>query len=174
MENDIGPVDPIYTPSSTLADKLKDKKVIIGVILFLLLIILAVIYAQMNKSRQEAEINTVVQNTNAPQNQYDPSIPTPTYSPEVIEAIQDQQQAQDEYNNWQANTRAEFPWRKHLPLHTEKHYVYFDLEKQSFVGYIYPTASENPEVMKGEILTELKSFNVPLDDFPFEWIVTPE
>lgn len=107
-----------------------------------------------------------------------PELPTaiPTDTVRMQEAIEEAKKAAEEYDSGQSDLRKEYPWLRTLPLATSKYYVYFDLEKQVFVGKLYPSASsDNVEQMKAVIQKRLElEKGIPIEKFKFEWIVTPQ
>ena len=98
--------------------------------------------------------------------------PSPTPSVELQKAIAQQMQVDEEYSNWEQNVKDNYPWRKKMPLTSEKYYVYFDLNKKVFIGRLYPTAGDNLDQMKTDILRQLKeNKGVPIETFQFEWTI---
>ena len=98
--------------------------------------------------------------------------PSPTPSVELQKAIAEQMQVDEEYSNWEQNVKDNYPWRKKLPLTAEKYSVYFDLNKKVFIGRLYPTAGDNLDQMKTDILRQLKeNKGVPIETFQFEWTI---
>ena len=55
---------------------------------------------------------------------------SPSQSAEVQKAIEEQLKVDQDYASWQKEISDIYPWRKKLPLTSEKYYVYFDLEKK--------------------------------------------
>jgi hypothetical protein len=103
--------------------------------------------------------------------------PTPTLSAQLQKAIQvevkKQQAVEQEYSTWQNEVRNDFPWRVKLPLHSDQYYVYFDINKKEFIGYLYPKSSDNVEQMKAVIVKILKEQKgIPVDSYPFGWTVS--
>jgi hypothetical protein len=101
--------------------------------------------------------------------------PTPTNSPELEKAIDEAKQSAQTYNETQAELVTDYPWLRTLPLANEKYFVYFDLDKEVFIGRLYPKPGENVEQMKSLIQQQLKvSKGIPVADFEFEWVVNPK
>lgn len=96
----------------------------------------------------------------------------PANSPEMQKAIEEAKQSAQEYDNWQANLRTDYPWLRKLPLATPKYFVYFDLDKGLFIGRLYPKRGDNVEQMKVDIQRQLKDVKqIPVENYTFEWIV---
>ena len=96
--------------------------------------------------------------------------PTPTTSPEMKKALDEAGESAREYDNRQNNVRTEYPWIRKLPLVNEKYYVYFDLEKQKFVGHLYPASGEDIEQLKASAMNQLRvEKEIPVDNYQFEW-----
>lgn len=107
---------------------------------------------------------------------YSPT-PIPNMSAEenkkLTDAIAAQQKADNEYANWERSVKADYPWRKKLPLVGEGYYVYFDLDKRVFIAMLHPKIGQDSENMKADILTQLKvQKGIPIDNYKFEWNIT--
>lgn len=80
----------------------------------------------------------------------------------------------------QAAIQESFPWFDKLPLQEENYFVYFDAEKVTFFGLLYPkTSSSRPveeqvERLKAGIQQRLTDMDIPWKNYPFNWKVTPE
>ena len=61
-----------------------------------------------------------------------------------------------------------------LPLQSLKFFVYFDLNKQVYIGMLYPKSTDNIEKIKIDIQKKLIDREIPIDSYPFEWLVTPK
>lgn len=170
MDNDFTPTNPVKNFLSN-----KRNVVIIGGVIGV--IVVYVIYMGISRQQANAPWQSITNENQVPTTEeVQPEYVNPTQSPEVIAAVEQQKQADVEYANWQSTVREEYPWKKYLPLHTDKHYVYFDLEKKKFIGFLYPTATDGVEKMKADILAELqgKDEPVPTSSYPFEWTIIPE
>ena len=98
--------------------------------------------------------------------------PSPTPSVELQKAIAEQMQVDEEYSNWEQNVKDNYPWRKKMPLTSEKYYVYFDLNRKVFIGRLYSSAGDNLDQIKAVILRQLKEDKgVPIETFQFEWTI---
>ncbi len=161
-------------PTNPLRDFLSNKRNIMIIGGVVLVIVLYFIYIGISRQLQAPTGQMMSNENNVPgtQVQYEEA-PTPTYSPEVAAAVQEQQEADQEYQNFQQNVRKEYPWKKHLPLQTDKHYLMFDISRRVFIGQLYPTATDGVEQMKKDILEEMKSKDIPTEEYPIEWTVNP-
>ena len=93
-------------------------------------------------------------------------------SPEVQQAIAEQQKVDQEYAAWEQSVKDAYPWRKKMPLTSEKYYVYFDLNSKVFIGRLYLTPEDNDVQIKADILRQLKEDKqIPIENFKFEWQV---
>lgn len=96
-------------------------------------------------------------------------------SPEVQKAIAEQTKVDQDYAGWEKSISDSYPWRKKLPLTSEKYYVYFDLNNKVFIGRLYTTSGDNVEQLKADILKILKvDEEIPIENFKFEWNVFPK
>ena len=95
-------------------------------------------------------------------------------SPDVLQAIEEQKQADQEYDSWQQANSDSYSWIRKLPLTADNYFIYFDLNKKVFIGRLYPKAGENIEQTKADILNTLKTQKeIPVERFRFEWLVNP-
>jgi len=94
--------------------------------------------------------------------------------------IKIQSQSDKEDADYWKNVNTQYPWYDSLPLQAQNYYVYFDLEKYTFVGKLYPQkASSAPvdaqvDVMKSEILQKLTQLGIDVKTAPIEWIIKEE
>ena len=153
----------------------KGKKflVIAGVLVILLLILIA--FSTRPKS-------SVEQSSVQPTQFVEPTIPeTGVFdetnvekSPAVMQAIQEQMQADQEYAQWQQTNETSYPWLRKLPLTSDKYFVYFDLNRKAFVGRLYVKPEDDLEKLKSDILNILKvDEEIPVENFQVEWQVNP-
>lgn len=70
-------------------------------------------------------------------------------------------------------------WFDELPLQTTKYFVYYDTEKHSLIGLLYPDTYSSTSIdkqvvaLKNEILKKLKDLGVNTSQIPISWKVTP-
>lgn len=150
---------------------LKQKKVILIIVLIIVTVLL-IIYSLSKKPQSISNLpqeNSNEFNYILPDNQ-----PQVTPSAELMAAINDQMKVDNEYGNWQDDIRNQFPWRKSLPIYSDKYYVYFEMDKQIFIGLLYPQSSDNIEDLKKEIYEIFKNEDIPLDSYTFKWTVKPK
>ena len=95
-------------------------------------------------------------------------------SPEVLQAIEEQKAADQSYDSWQDGNRELYSWIRKLPLSATNYFVYFDLNREVFIGRLYPAPGEDTERLKSDILNTLKlEKEIPVENFKFEWLVNP-
>ena len=143
------------------------------VIVLIILFTALILFSSKRKSQPLPEPQSLPSQVVEPLSQTESSPgPSPTPSAELQAAIAKQMQVDEEYSNWEQNVKDNYPWRKKLPLTSEKYYVYFDLNKKVFIGRLYPTAGDNLDQMKTDILRQLKeNKGVPIETFQFEWTI---
>ena len=150
---------------------LKQKKVILIIVLIIVTVLL-IIYSLSKKPQSFSDLHQ----ENSNEFNYIPPVDQPPVTPsaELLAAINDQMKVDNEYSNWQTDTRNQFPWRKSLPVYSDKYYVYFEMDKQIFIGLLYPQSSDNVDDLKKEIYEIFKNEDIPLDKFTFKWTVKPK
>lgn len=100
---------------------------------------------------------------------------TPAQSAALQKAIDEAKQASKEYDSWKDKTWEKYPWIKKLPIVGEKYYAYFDLDKEKFIGKLYPKTGDNTEQLKEAVKKELKEGKgIPVENFNFEWQIIPK
>lgn len=159
---------------------LKNKRVLVlagGIVLIVLLIVIFLPAPPKQKEDSGSSVRNVQraspqkQTSATPQTQF---LPTPTISAELQIAIDEAKKSAQEYDDRQANLRINYPWLRKLPLAGEKYFVYFDLNKESFIGRLYPTAGDNVVQMKADIMRQLKEDKgIPMESYNFQWMVSP-
>ena len=59
-------------------------------------------------------------------------------------------------------------------IFTALYFVYFETNSEVFTGLLYPTALDNVDNMKTEIIKKLKDlYSIPVEKYSFEWKVNP-
>lgn len=92
----------------------------------------------------------------------------------------EQSQGDENFANWWNDVTTKYPWFEKLPLQTDNYFAYFDVERKTFVGKLYPKTSGPTSVddqvnsMKGEIMTALTNLGINTAQFPMDWQITPE
>lgn len=66
-----------------------------------------------------------------------------------------------------------YPWIDKLPLQTEAYFVYFDVEKKSFIAKLYTDQTNSEESLREDVIVALESNGVPHGSYPIEWTITP-
>lgn len=99
--------------------------------------------------------------------------PLPETSVQLQLAIDEAKNSANEYDTWQANLKNDYPWLRRLPLAGEKYYVYFDLNREKFIGFLYTSTGDNIAELKAEIIRQLKDDKqIPVENYSFEWTVS--
>ena len=168
-------------PDSVVTNNMKNKWLILiggGLLIFVFIIVILM----PSGSRQEdilppsaPEIQQQYPQTGLDYSSQAPTNPTPTVSVEMQRAIDEAKQSAQQYDNWQANLRIEYPWLRKFPIAAGNYFVYFDLKKQTFIGKLYLKSSDNAEQMKAALIKymiEVKE--IPANSYPFEWFVFPQ
>lgn len=167
---------------TNLQSLLNNKRVLIatgGIILILLLLVMVLSLA--TKKDEPSSIRDV-RDVKQKLGQKQPTvtsqaqlIPSSTISAEMQIAIDEAKQSAQEYDNWQAGLRTDYPWLRKLPLAGKKYFVYYDLNKQVFIGRLYPGAGDDVASIKAEISRQLKEDkNIPVENFMFQWMINPK
>lgn len=93
----------------------------------------------------------------------------------VDESVKEQINVSVEVASWEKKVAGRYPWRRKLPLATDKYFVYFDLTRKIFIGRIYPDNDDLIEQIKAEVIRVLKKEKgVPLEEFTLDWDVYPK
>lgn len=66
-----------------------------------------------------------------------------------------------------------YPWIDKLPLQTETYFVYFDVDKKTFIAKIYTDQTHSEESLREDVIVSLESNGIPHGSYPIEWTVTP-
>lgn len=89
--------------------------------------------------------------------------------------IDEQIKVSEEYASWENRVAGKYPWRKKLPLTSDKYFVYFDFIKKSFVARLYPDNDDLIEQIRADITRKLKKDRgIPLENFTVDWDVYPK
>lgn len=158
-----------------IQDLLKKKWFLISVLLIVMLVMLVVLSLQKNPSQLQ-QLLPSSQTTDQTQTTQFENL---SESEKLEQAIAEQTKADEEYVSWKDDNVGEYPWLNKLPLTSDKYYVYFDLDKKSFVARIYPSPGEDIEQIKSSVVQDLKKMkekspedfaeNFP-ENFTFEWV----
>lgn len=164
-----------------LIEHLKNKWVLAGGVFILLSVLLILITlsspqssipVSVIKETQESQPVTLPQSIPRAK----PSVTIgPTQAALLKIAVEEAKQSAQEYDDWQAQLRADYPWLRKLPLATEKYYVYYDLNSSLFIGRLYPNADNDVEKLKAEIKNRLRNvLEIPVENYLFDWRVNPQ
>lgn len=166
-------MDPIHSPVNTMSlkDRLQGfltKKWLIalsaGVVL---LSFITLVFMPTAPSQELPEPPPEVKKATAT-----PRPPTVTPDPTKVE---EQRNADKTYSDWERKVKVQYPWLGRIPVKTDRYFVYFNLDKKLFIGRLTPQQGDNVEQMKTEIRDVLKRVKgIPIENFQFEWTVTPQ
>jgi len=151
-----------------MATKVNINKRLIFFIVFILIVFSVFIVLSNSKKKEPAIVSKYEPSSQAQLN------PAPTVSAELQIAIDEAKSAARQFDDWQAIVRTDYPWLRKLPLAGEKYFVYFDLEKNSFIGRLYPNPGDNIEALETDIVRQLKEVKeIPVENYKFTWTVFP-
>jgi hypothetical protein len=109
-----------------------------------------------------------------------PTTPETTIKPQTKILLQKQDASEIQQAEEQAAIQKDYPWFNSLPLQESNYFVYFDVNKKSFVGLLYPKTSSSVSVdnqvaqMKTEAQAKLTQKSIPWQNYQFSWKVTPK
>lgn len=84
-----------------------------------------------------------------------------------------QAEADKNFGKEQEEVLRKYPWYLKLPLLTERYFVYFNLEKEAFVGKPYAKGDQSAvEPLKQEVISALEGLEI--DIFPYQIIWEPQ
>lgn len=154
------------------------KPQFILILLLMTLVISALIYFRIQSVNQRGGQSPLdIPIFNRPTTTPTPLIPSQL---PLEEQFKIQTQADINYLQLQNKILSEFPWYTEFPLQESNYFVYFDLDKKSFKGKIYPQKSSSVSIdeqvnnYKQEILGILKKIGVDTALYPIEWVIIPE
>ncbi len=165
-----------------LLNNLKQKNIIFllipgGAILLMIILIISLV----SQNRQTYHPQPTISPTTYLQPSPTPTTPViPGLNPTEQEKMKSQTQADLKYSKYIKDIYTNYPWYNSLPLQTTSYFVYFDPNKKSFTGKLYPKSSTTTSVdqqvalMKSEILEKLKNLSIPTTTYPFDWQVTQQ
>lgn len=100
---------------------------------------------------------------------------TATQKVALQQAINSQKAVDDEYAGLQLEVKQNYPWLRKLPLASQRYFVYFDIDKKTFIGKLYLSKSDDGQKLKTELVNRLRNvLEIPVENFLFEWIVIPQ
>ena len=150
---------------------MKKKWLLAAVGLIIIAEIIFIISASSRKPVPTQTPDPSQQVPSIPADQTDQSI----QSVELQKAIAEQMKVDKEYSTWREKVQTEHSWINKMPLASDKYFIYFDLDKDMFVGRLYPRGGEDVELIKTDALKQLKdNKGVPVEDFKFDWVVSPK
>ncbi len=148
-----------------LSQLVRNKKFLAIAGVLLIVVILVAILFFVNRS-QTSNSETGNESSSSQEVENNPPVP-------VVTIHVKQQQADQDYADWERKVKSSYPWMNKFPLRTEKYFIYFDLNKKVFVGLLYPSSGDDPEKMKADIINELKLRGVKTENYKIEWTVNP-
>ena len=93
----------------------------------------------------------------------------------VEETLKKQLEVSEDTVYWEKKIAGKYPWRKKLPLTSDKYYFYFDFLKKGFIGRLYPDNDDQVEQIKAEIIRiAKKEKDIPFENYPADWDVWPK
>lgn len=159
---------------TNLPEFLKGKRFLIVVGVLVIFLFILVFLSGLSKSRPSSLVQPTLSVQQRLQSESLSEPVPPIQSVELQKAIAEQTKVDQEYAGWEQNIIDNYPWRKKLPLTSEKYYVYFDLNQKVFIGRLYLQPGDDEVQMKADILKQLKEVKeIPIENFKFEWVVNP-
>lgn len=129
------------------------KKIsLIIIIIVFITIILGLFYNQITKPKQTIQQplpTTIMPTTVIPQ----------TSATQILESDQN-------WGNKSQEINSNYPWLDQFPLITDEYFVYFNLDKKTFVAKIY---SQEVEATKTKITSELTQKGIDITKYSIEW-----
>jgi hypothetical protein len=143
----------------------------VGVVFLIIIFSIALSKSSVQSNPdQPATSNKSTMSNNIPSN----SPTVPTFDPIKQEAGEKAFSAEQEaiHNN--------YPWIDKLPVQTTDYFVYFIVNKKSFVGNLYPADTSKNFIVsqvvtiKAQIRKSLINLNIEFSKYPFVWNIKPE
>jgi|GEM_PF-3524881 len=106
--------------------------------------------------------------------------PDTPLNPTQMHLMKQQAQAEADDAQLQETIQKTYPWIDKLPLQSDNYFFFFDVEKKSFIGKLYPQTTDETSLetqvntMKAAIIEELNNLAIPTTQFPIDWQITPE
>lgn len=158
---------------SRLHEVLKKKWVLIGIGIVTLGLISVFFFLSVRSKSEPKTINQPLPTVIPTQPLLSPTSP---FTPEQLKIIEEQRKADETVGKREIEIKTKYPWFNSLPLRGEKYFVYFDTNKQVFVGLLYPKSVDNVEIIKQEVKLKLRDTIgiTDIDKYQFQWTITPE
>lgn len=155
-----------------VVQRMREKKwVVIPLLLISIVIVLGVISLMMNMEKQSQLMNSFPKTTSSSKSQKPQAVKL-SESEKLKIATAEQKNADQESVDLKTTTTTKFPWLNRLPLSGDKYYVYFDLQKSSFVATVYLSPGDTVDQIKEQVMRDLQEKKqIPVQKYSFEWIV---
>lgn len=160
----------------TMSLKLPQNKwLYLGIaVLVLFLITVSLVFLTLvkeEKAQQQNETDTIVMPTKTSEQTVVTATQQPVESAEMQKALEEARRSAGEYDTWQAENLASYPWLRKLPLAADNYYFYFSTDKKIFIGKLYPKPGENIEQTKIFILQQAQMKEIHYQDYNVQWVV---
>lgn len=94
-----------------------------------------------------------------------PTSQAPSISPHPDRELEFQQGAKEIQEN--------YPWLSKLPIKSDQYFVYFNTNTKTFIARLY-VPEDQVQNVQTEIITRLRSLNIPVDQFTISYSVSPQ
>lgn len=154
-------------------------------LIFILIVLVVLISSSSKPSNKPLPIPEVIEAPVFPtQLPILKTTPLPTITPSKDTPLEEQLRIQTEADNNTTNIKngilQKYPWYNQLPLQEKDYFVYFNLEKQVFIGKLYPQRSSSIPIeqqslnWQQEIQVKLQDLNINLSVYNIIWEINPE
>ena len=93
----------------------------------------------------------------------------------LAQSIEEQKNVDEDFSFWENRIATKYPWRRKLPLSSDKYFVYFDFTSKKFIARLYPSQGDNSEQLKAEIIRRLKKqIGIELEKFSLDIDIWPK
>ena len=113
-------------------------------------------------------------------------IPMSTFPSQAKEGVFDakaqerQDRGEKAFAKSQSDISKNYPWYDQLPIKSADYFVFFDVDKKSFTGNLYPASTNKNFIvsqvvkMKARIRKSLADLSIDYTKYPFIWNIKPE
>jgi len=153
---------------NSLQNLLYNKKFLVIIVVFIVIVFFALALLSSSKTKDDklarSDVSTQVVVS-----------PSAEISAELQIAIDEAKNSATEFDDWQTSLKTDYPWLRRLPLAGEKFFVYFDLNRGKFIGFLYLAPGDNITDIKVEIIKQLKDDKqIPVENYNFEWTISSQ
>jgi len=131
------------------------KSIIIIIVIIFITIVLGIFYNQITKPKSFSPAPTVTA-----------ILPTVGYQ-NIPFSTEDIKKSDDNWGKKMQETSNTYPWLDQFPIQTDEYFVYFDINKKTFVAKIF--SKENANLIKETIINELKNINPDYSPYPIDF-----